>query len=385
MQKSKPEIIFTFPIALGGVSSFNFNIINNSKLLKGFYSKVILLKEKNDTRPVFTEKFDVDEEIVFEISSTENQYYLQKRFSRLLGTKEGAIVTDNGFTMEAARRFNNPKTVFSLLHDKYYVDQQIKLGKIADVAIAHSTFFSNTLIQSDTAIWGNNVFYIPYGVKQIQVLPPKENSTLKLVFLGRLEASKNPLLLFKIQQALMKKNIKVDWTIIGQGSQKNELIEQWKNDEVQFYEPTTTDDVYAIMKKQDLFIFPTIFEGTPVAILEAMACGVVTIVNDLPGGIKDIISDSVGFKIKNNNINDYVLAIEKLDNDRNLLKKMQESSFQLAHKEFDIVNNADNYISVFMKFKIYADTSKNKPKRFKKLDLPIVPNFVSQIVRKLKQ
>ena len=48
MQPSKPEIIFTFPIALGGVSSFNFNIINNSKLLKKFYSKVILLKEVNE-------------------------------------------------------------------------------------------------------------------------------------------------------------------------------------------------------------------------------------------------------------------------------------------------------------------------------------------------
>jgi glycosyltransferase involved in cell wall biosynthesis len=385
MQGTKPEIIFTFPIALGGVTSFNFNIINNSKLLNNFYSKVILLKEVNETRPAFTEKFDVDEEIVFEISSTENQYYLQKRFSKLLGNKEGAIITDNGFTMEAARRFNNPKTVFSLLHDDYYVDQQKKLGKIADVAIGHSTVFSNALLHSDTAIWGNKVFYIPYGVKQIQALPPKNNSTLKLVFLGRLEASKNPLLLFKIQQELIKRNIKVDWTIIGQGSQKNDLIEQWKNDEVQFYEPATTADVYAILKKQDLFIFPTKFEGTPVAILEAMACGVVTIVNDLPGGIRDIISEKIGFKIKNNNINDFVLAIEKLENDRNLLKQMQESNFELAHKEFDIVNNADNYISVFMKFNLYADSSKNKPKRFKKLDLPIVPNFVSQILRKLKQ
>ena len=71
----KPEIIFTFPLALGGVSSFNFNIINYSKLLKTFYSKVILIKNINETRPIFTEKFDVDEQIVFEMSDFENQFH----------------------------------------------------------------------------------------------------------------------------------------------------------------------------------------------------------------------------------------------------------------------------------------------------------------------
>ena len=68
----KPEIIFTLPFALGGVSSFNFNIINNSKLLKKFYSKVILIKNANETRPSFTEKFNVDEQIVFVMSDFEN-------------------------------------------------------------------------------------------------------------------------------------------------------------------------------------------------------------------------------------------------------------------------------------------------------------------------
>ena len=115
--KNKPEIVFVFPIAMGGVCSFNFNIINNSKLIGNFYSKVILLKEKNDNRPVFQELFNVDEQIIFEYSGSENQYYLQKRLSKLLGEEEGAIVTDNGLTMESARRFNLNKTIFSLIHD----------------------------------------------------------------------------------------------------------------------------------------------------------------------------------------------------------------------------------------------------------------------------
>ena len=165
MQNNKPQIVFTFPATLGGVSSFNYNIINNSLLIKNFHSKVILLKEKNDTRPLFTESFLVDEQILFEYNANENQYHLQKRLSNLLGNAEGAIVTDNGMTVEAARRFNNPKTIFNLIHDYYYVNQQTKLQDWSDVVIAHSSFFSDAVFASNPELYVNRSLYIPYANK----------------------------------------------------------------------------------------------------------------------------------------------------------------------------------------------------------------------------
>ena len=223
MQATKPELIFTFPIALGGVSSFNFNLINNSKLLHNFYTKVILLKDIDETRPAFAEKFNVDEQIVFVSSHKENQYHVQKRLSKLLGTVDGAIVTDNGLTMETARRFNINKTVFSLIHDYHYVNQQIRIGDWADVAIAHASFFSDAVFASDPVVWANRTFYIPYGVKQLTQFPIKNNKKLNLVFLGRLEESKGVLRLIDIQKELLLKNVHVNWTIIGKGSLKKDL------------------------------------------------------------------------------------------------------------------------------------------------------------------
>jgi hypothetical protein len=82
---------------MGGVASFNYNIINYSKLICQFHSKVILLKAKEDTRADFNDTFNVDEVIVFQYSNSENQYYVQKRLNNLIGNKVGAIVTDNGF------------------------------------------------------------------------------------------------------------------------------------------------------------------------------------------------------------------------------------------------------------------------------------------------
>src|SRR5258705_13897428 len=138
--KDKPEIVFTFPACMGGVSSFNYNIINYSDTIKGFYVKVVLLQEESDTRPLFGDRFRADETIHFQYSDKENQYYVQKRLNKLLGTAAGAIVTDNGLTIQAARRFNNPKTVFQFIHDEYYVKLNEKMGNLVDVAVAHSSF-----------------------------------------------------------------------------------------------------------------------------------------------------------------------------------------------------------------------------------------------------
>lgn len=380
----KPQIIFTFPIALGGVSSFNFNLINNSSLLSNFYTKVILLKSKNETRPAFTEKFNVDEQIVFESCHTENQYHLQKRLSLLLGNGEGAIVTDNGLTMETARRFKNPKTVFSLIHDFHYVSQQIKLGDFADIAIAHSTFFSDAVFASNPVIWADRTFYIPYGVQQLSHFPNKQSEKLNLVFLGRLEESKGVLDLIHIHKKLLLNNVQVNWTIIGKGSLKHKLKKQWEDYKINFFEPNTTKEVYDLLSLQDVFVFPTIFEGTPVAILEAMACAVVTIVNDLPGGIRDIVTDKTGFRCVKNNTESYLEKIVLLNDKKELLKQMQINAFDVANKFYNVIDNSDKYIEMFLQYKKYARVVKSVPKRFSKLDRSYIPNSITTLIRKIK-
>lgn len=381
---NKPQIIFTFPAIMGGVASFNFNIINNSSLLKCFYSKVILMHEVSEKGALFTELFKTDEQILFEYSGKENQYYLQKRLNKLLGNNIGAIVTDNGLTMEAARRFENPKTVFSLIHDYYYVDQQFKLGDLADVAIAHSSFFSDALFASNPAIFANRTFYIPYGVKQLSAFPEKKKDAMNLVFLGRLENEKGVLALYEIQEALEKLSIKVNWTIIGKGKLKEKLLGQWKGKNISFNEPKTTEEVYQLLQQQDVFIFPTIFEGTPVSILECLSTAVITITHDLPGGIRDIVTDGIGYRCKVNALEEFVNFIAILNNDRALLKTMQHNCFQLAKKKYDVCKNADKYFELFLKFEPLKRKQKNRARRLLKLDSSLFANKFSTLIRSFK-
>ena len=384
MPQTKPEIVFTFPAVMGGVASFNFNIINNSSLLKLFHSKVILMKELTDERPLFKEKFDVDELILFEYSDKENQYHLQKRLSKLLGKGEGAVVTDNGLTMETARRFDNPKTIYSLVHDYYYVTQQIKTGDLADVAIAHSSFFSDAVFSALPQLFANRCFYVPYGVKQLPSFPQKMEGALNLIFVGRLEQEKGVLQLFEIEKELQKLSIQVKWTIIGKGNLKQQLIKQWEGKKIDFFEPDTTTQVFDILQKQDIFIFPTLFEGTPVSILECLSAGVVTITHDLPGGIRDIVKEGIGYRCNVNAINEFVDKIVILENDRVLLEQMQRNCFDLAQRCYNVEKNADNYLQLFLQYKELKRKVILPARRLKKLDKSIIPEKLARIIRQLK-
>ncbi|MDH7463659.1 glycosyltransferase family 4 protein [Chitinophagaceae bacterium 26-R-25] len=383
---NKPEIVFTFPACMGGVASFNYNIINNSHLIKKFRSKVVLIKAEEDNRPLFLESFTVDEVITFNYSHKENQFFVAKRLNELLGASKGAIVTDNALTIAAARLFNNPKTVFHLIHDYFYVNENVRLGDMVDVAVAHSSFFSDAVFASRPALFTNRSFYIPYGVDQVAELPEKNHNTLNLVFLGRLDTGKGVMLLHEMETILRKKNIAVNWTIIGKGALKNDLIRQWDGKtNVSFHEPDTKDEIYKLLKEQDAFVFPTMFEGTPVSILECLANGVVTITNDLPGGIRDIVTDGIGFRCNAGDVDAFVCRIEQLHKDRTLLSQMQNNCHQLAKANYDIQKNADNYFSLFLQFEKYRRNKRNSRPGMSLLDKQVFPNWIVKIVRRVRK
>jgi glycosyltransferase involved in cell wall biosynthesis len=373
---------------MGGVSSFNYNIINYSLCINYFYSKVILLKSKEDRRSPFLDVFFVDEVILFEYSEDDNQYYVQKRLNKLIGNEIGALVTDNALTLSAVDRFSNPKTVFHLIHDYFYVSQNITFGDKIDAAVAHSSFFSDAVFASNPIDFTGRSFYIPYGVKEGLPKVRKElyPDKLNLVFLGRLANEKGVNYLIEIEQLLQKNDVAVNWTIIGKGPQKKNLIDQWENkNNIMFFEPDTTDEVYEILGKQDIFIFPTSFEGTPVSILECLANGVVTVVNDLPGGIRDIVTNDTGFRCEFNDIDDFKSKILLLHYNRDLLKQMQLNCFAVFKKSFDIRNNADNYFKLFLQFRSLKRKAKNtEPIPMSRLDIKYFPSFITKLLRKLK-
>jgi glycosyltransferase involved in cell wall biosynthesis len=347
-----------------------------------------LIKEEEDLRPVFTDVFVVDEVINFVYSRKENQYSVQQRLNSIIGNERGAVITDNAITLHSMGLFHNPKTIYHLIHDFFYVKQSIEYKGLIDVSIAHSSFFSDAVFSEDPVHYANNLFHLPYGViPRFGMERQKSTRALKLVFLGRLVESKGVQYLYEIEKKLKEKNVFTQWTIIGKGNMKTHLLKQWSNTiNVSFLEPDSMDETLRILSLQDIFVFPTSFEGTPVSILESLSVGVVTIVNDLPGGIRDIVVPNIGFRSRLNSVDDFANIIETLDKDRDLLFRMQQSCIELSRNQYDITINADSYFKLFLRFDEFRKSSKyqfeNKLNSI--LDSKYCPSILSKILRNLR-
>ncbi|HYM26396.1 MAG TPA: glycosyltransferase [Vicinamibacterales bacterium] len=131
---------------------------------------------------------------------------------------------------------------------------------------------------------------------------------------GRLTAIKNNALFLDMAQRLVTKCTDAVFVIAGDGELRAELERDaearglagrvrflgWRRD---------LDTIYAAT---DVFAITSANEGTPVALIEAMAAGVAGVATDV-GGVRDVITDSsVGFVVPPGNAEALASAVESL-------------------------------------------------------------------------
>lgn len=105
---------------------------------------------------------------------------------------------------------------------------------------------------------------------------------------GRFDKAKNQEYLVEIFNEIADKNKNAVLLLIGDGELKSYLIEKVKNygleDRVIF--TGVRSDVNELLQVMDIFVFPSLYEGLPVTVIEAQAAG-------LPCLISDTITDEV--------------------------------------------------------------------------------------------
>lgn len=153
--------------------------------------------------------------------------------------------------------------------------------------------------------------YIPDKIKQI--------NTKKLTFVttGRVSYQKNPELFNKIAENFPQ--IKFIW--VGTGdledklTSKNIEITGWKN----------RDELMEILNKSDIFILPSLWEGLPISLLEAMALKKPCIVSNVIGNRDVISNENNGFVC--NNLNEFIEVIKNIQDNKYNLEKISENAF----------------------------------------------------------
>lgn len=115
-----------------------------------------------------------------------------------------------------------------------------------------------------------------------------------ILMVGRLAPQKNHKWFFDVFQELKDVNL----LVIGSGPLENELKKYAKNiPNIHFL--GVHKNVYAYMNKCSVLVLPSLYEGMPRVLMEALACGCVCVVNDFKSGARELLGVDLKEKLTN--------------------------------------------------------------------------------------
>jgi glycosyltransferase involved in cell wall biosynthesis len=155
---------------------------------------------------------------------------------------------------------------------------------------------------------------------------------------GRLTAIKQPQLFLEVVARLKQRQAPVVALVAGDGELRNDLSAQaaalgiaghvrwlgWRRDLATIYAAT------------DVFLLTSRNEGTPVALIEAMASGVASVSTDV-GGVSDVIdSPETGSTVPPGDVSGLVAAVERLLDNQGLRRSVGEKARARVLEKFGI-------------------------------------------------
>jgi len=161
-----------------------------------------------------------------------------------------------------------------------------------------------------------------------------------LGYVGRLSREKGIRYLLDAAGILFQRDIPVRVLIIGDGPAKKdfELIARQKGWEDKVFFAGFQTDVKEWIPAMDVFVLPSLTEGTPMALLEAMACRIPIVASSV-GGVPQIVdSGKDGILVAPGNPEELAAGVMNLYNNHSLRESFVEAAYQKARSTFDIKN-----------------------------------------------
>lgn len=157
----------------------------------------------------------------------------------------------------------------------------------------------------------------------------------QFVNIGRLSPEKNQKLLLEAFSALIKSGIKAKLYIIGTGVLEEELrakiLELNLTDEVKLL--GQVENISGVLQWMDYFVFPSLYEGQGMALLEAMALGLLPITSGIPTSREILQEGYYGIIYEHNDKEELVKAMKKALSRKNSYPKFDLSDYNKRARE----------------------------------------------------
>lgn len=174
---------------------------------------------------------------------------------------------------------------------------------------------------------------------------------VELVTVGRLVEKKGHEYLVKACAVLRDSGLPFRLTIVGEGSCRRRLESLIRkmalNDQVRLVGEQSSAGVHQILDNADLFVMPSLSEGIPVAIMEAMAAGIPVIATDITG-VSELVEHGVtGWLTEAASVEGLVEVIRHVLDNAVERDRCVEVAHDRVRREFDAETNYRRTVAVW--------------------------------------
>lgn len=275
-------------------------------------------------------------------------------YGRLAAKKAGTeIIFSTVHSLEPWRgKLLNLTGLRMALFDKYLVKSSKKIivisKKMKEILIKKEGISEEKIIVIHNGVNTKKFKPEPKKLEIIKKLRIEDNKII-LGFIGRLEEPKGLTYLIEAFGELGKKDIVL--LIVGDGTLKNELESQCKKLQIQnqVYFMGKRNDIVDLLNIIDIFVLPSIWEGLPISLLEAMACRKKIIATNI-GGVKEVIDNKKeGRLVEPKNSGQLKRAIEELIKRPKEAEKLATNTLKKVRGTFSLGRSVQRYKKIYFK------------------------------------
>lgn len=242
-----------------------------------------------------------------------------------------------------------------LHRDQHMLKQKIQESRFVATI---SEFNRQVILKKCTQSVDEKVKIVHCGVDTTYFKPRKNNpdgstsDQVAIFCIGTLHEVKGQSYLIEACKILKREdNLRVECHFVGDGPDKSRLLAETRvanllND-ITFHGRKTRSEITRLLDNADIAVAPSVptrngrKEGIPVALMEAMACGIPVVASDLSGIPELVISGDNGFLVPPRDAEKLASALKILITDPSLRSRFGERARLKIMEEFDLNTNTE--------------------------------------------
>jgi len=294
-------------------------------------------------------------------------FSLIKKVAQLIHEEKADIVHTTLFYADvigavAARIAGVKKIISWEAVTEHYELRHLIAYRIASILYTKSVAVSKAIekkVQNEYKVPKRKTMTIHYGVDLSRFYPCADFELRKslgfrredIVFgtVARFTKQKGHRYLIKAAHSVIKRNKSAHFVLVGDGPLREEIEIMIKDlgIEKHFHLLGFRTDVDRLLNSFDVFVLPSLYEGLPNAVLEAMAAGLPVIATAVDGTPEAVLQNETGLLVCPENSDVLAEAILKLCNNKKMMKKYGESGRIRAEEYFSWQREVGQFVSLY--------------------------------------